>query len=110
MKIGYENRTCCVAGQVGIWKILVFGSKNQTQISEKLIFGPVKTGPKNHFLQIRLFLKSDPIIGSDFGFFSGRVSTGARFSDPKIGFLGILAAEKFFFILRRLDTRMYYYK
>ena len=46
MKIGYENRTCCVAGQVGIWKILVFGSKNQTQISEKLIFGPVKTGPK----------------------------------------------------------------
>ena len=45
MKIGYENRTCCVAGQVGIWKILVFGSKNQTQISEKLIFGPVKTGP-----------------------------------------------------------------
>ena len=47
MKIGYENRTCCVAGQVGIWKILVFGSKNQTQISEKLIFGPVKTGPKS---------------------------------------------------------------
>ena len=35
-------------------------------------------------LQIRLFLKSDPIIGSDFAFFFGRVFTGARFSDPKI--------------------------
>ena len=39
---------------------------------------------KSQSLRIRLFLKSDPIIGSDFGFFSGRVSTGARFSDPKI--------------------------
>ena len=69
-----------------------------------------KGGTKSLPLQIRLFLKSDPIIGSDFGFFSGRVSTGARLLDPKIEFLGILAAEKTFFILRRLDTRMYYYK
>ena len=30
-----KSRTCCVAGAGREWKILVFGSKNQTQISEK---------------------------------------------------------------------------
>ena len=33
-----ENRTCCVAGAGREWKILVFGSKNQTQILKSRIF------------------------------------------------------------------------
>ena len=59
------------------------------------------------------YFSENRIRFSDLKIFLDRSSLyRARFSDPKIEVttVGILAAEKTFFILRRLDTRVYYYK